>query len=69
MNTSSTKTPEKLLHPKEAAQVLCMSEAWLARERWKKTGPAYVEVGSRARRYRYGDLLDWIEKNRVGASK
>ena len=61
-----------LLHSRDAALYLGVSEAWLARERWKGTGgPAYVKVGGscgRAIRYLRADLDAWISGNRVVAT-
>ena len=67
----STLTPDGLLHSRDAARYLGVSEAWLARERWKGTGPAYIKVGGasgRAVRYRHSDLMVWIERNLVCAA-
>jgi predicted DNA-binding transcriptional regulator AlpA len=60
-----------LLHSRDAARFLGVSEAWLARERWKGTGPTFVRIGGpngRAVRYRREDLDDWIQSNSVAAS-
>lgn len=67
-NTASFGTGG-LLHSRDAARYLGVSEAWLARERWKGAGgPAYVKVGGasgRAIRYLRADLDAWISGNRV----
>lgn len=58
----------KLLHSRDAADILGVSEAWLARHRWAGTGPVFVRVGGgsgRAVRYRETDLRDWIEDHAV----
>lgn len=61
-----------LLHSRDAARYLGVSEAWLARERWKGAGgPAYIKVGGasgRAVRYLRADLDAWISSNRVVAT-
>lgn len=56
----------KLVHSAEAAEILNVSPAWLARHRWAGTGPLYVRVGGprgRAVRYRLEDLQNWIQQN------
>lgn len=61
--------PERLLHTRDAAEILGVSEAWLERQRWKREAPAYVRVGGptgRAVRYRLSDLNAYIEANLVG---
>ena len=70
--TTLTTNPEKLLYPAEAARMLSVSVAWLARQRWKGTGPAYVRIGGprgRAIRYRLSDLIRWIRENAVNGSQ
>ena len=67
----SQSPSEHLLYPQHAAKILGVSIAWLARERWKGTGPAYVRVGGprgRAVRYRLADLDGWIAANKVSPS-
>lgn len=54
---------EPLLTESEAAKILGVSIAWLQRERWKGTGPAYIRHG-RAIRYAPADLRRWIADNR-----
>lgn len=66
--SSKKEQVERLLHSVEAASALGVSPAWLARERWKGTGPTFVKVGGpngRAIRYRLSDILKWIEQNAV----
>jgi predicted DNA-binding transcriptional regulator AlpA len=68
MSSYSSQITEKLLHSAQAANLLGVSPAWMARERWKGTGPSYVRVGGpkgRAVRYRLDDLEAWIAANRV----
>lgn len=64
---------DALLHTRDAARILGVSEAWLERQRWKGEEPVYVRVGGangRAVRYRESDLRAYIENNLVapGAS-
>jgi predicted DNA-binding transcriptional regulator AlpA len=65
----SIPTPLKIISPllpeRDAAYVLGLSTAWLQRERWAGTGPAYVRH-RRAVRYRLEDLQAWIASHRVG---
>ena len=51
---------ERLLTPKEAAEVLRVSLSWLAKARMRGDGPPYVKVG-RSIRYREADLLKWTK--------
>ena len=50
-----------LLTTKEAAQLLCVSKAFLERDRWKDTKIPFIKVGARAVRYRLADLEAYIE--------
>jgi len=71
MNPTSTQATDRLLHSTDAARLLGVSPAWLARERWKGTGPTYIRVGGpggRAVRYRREDIDGWIRSNCVAAS-
>jgi predicted DNA-binding transcriptional regulator AlpA len=54
--------PDRLLHQRDAALLLNMSEYWLERGRSRGTGPVFVKVG-RSVRYRLKDLLAYIEQN------
>lgn len=49
----------KLLTPKEAAQLLKISESWLAKARMRGDGPPFIKVG-RAIRYSETALLQWM---------
>ena len=50
---------EHLLTPKDAANLLRLSDSWLAKARMRGDGPPYVKLG-RAIRYREGALLQWL---------
>lgn len=52
---------EKLITTKEAAQVLCVSKAFLERDRWAGATIPFIKVGSRGVRYRPSDLQAFIE--------
>jgi predicted DNA-binding transcriptional regulator AlpA len=54
-----TTYDDPLLTTEEAAQELRLSESFLAKERMKGTGPAYVKLG-RAVRYRRSGLSAWL---------
>ena len=51
----------QLLTTKQAAQILCVSVAFLERDRWAGARVPFIKVGSRAVRYRHSDLLAYIE--------
>jgi predicted DNA-binding transcriptional regulator AlpA len=62
------QTPEKLLHERDAAEILGMSIAWMQKARYLDNGPRYVKVageGGRAVRYRQSDLIAYINENLV----
>ena len=50
-----------LLTTKQAAQILGVSIAFLERDRWAGARVPFVKIDSRAVRYRYSDLLAYIE--------
>lgn len=52
---------EKLLTTQEAARLLCVSTAFLERDRWAGARIPFVKIGSRAVRYRLADLHGYIE--------
>jgi len=53
----------KLLNTKETADILCVSEAFLERDRWAGARIPFIKVGTRAIRYRLQDIEQYIEKN------
>jgi hypothetical protein len=57
-------SPERLLTIEQAQAVLPMSRAWFAQQRWRKSGPTYVKVGSRIL-YRCADLLEFAQQRMV----
>ena len=59
----------KLLTPKEAAQLLKVSESWLAKARMRGDGPPFIKIG-RAIRYSEGGLLQWMKsRTRMSTSE
>ena len=60
---------ERLLTPKDAANLLRLSESWLAKARMRGDGPPYVKLG-RTIRYREGALLQWLRsRQRLSTSE
>lgn len=60
----------QLLTTKEAAIYLCMSKAFLERDRWAGARIPFIKVGSRAVRYRQSDLDSFIEsQQRISTSQ
>lgn len=53
----------KLLSTKETAEILCVSEAFLERDRWAGARIPFIKVGARAIRYRMQDIEKYIEEN------
>jgi predicted DNA-binding transcriptional regulator AlpA len=66
--TTVTKanTIDPLLHPKDAARILSLSDSWLAKSRLTGTGPRFVKLG-RAVRYPESSLREFI-KSRMKSS-
>jgi predicted DNA-binding transcriptional regulator AlpA len=60
MQTAKTLPTDPLLHPKEIANLLGVSDSWLAKSRLTGLGPAFVKVG-RAVRYRLSAVQDYIK--------
>jgi hypothetical protein len=58
---------ESLLTTVEAAKHLCVSVAFLERDRWAGARVPYIKVGSRAVRYRKSDLEEYIAGRRSTA--
>ena len=60
---------DRLLTPKDAADLLRLSESWLAKARMRGDGPPYVKLG-RAIRYREGTLLQGLRsRQRLSTSE
>ena len=61
---------QSLLTTKEAANYLCVSKAFLERDRWAGSRVPFIKVGSRAVRYRQSDLDNFIDsKQRSSTSQ
>jgi hypothetical protein len=58
-----------LLTTKQAAEYLCVSMAFLERDRWAGEKVPFVRVGSRAVRYLRTDLEDFAASRRVLSEK
>ena len=66
---STQREPFRLLTTRDAADLLGVGPSMLERLRWMGEGPPYVRpTGGRIVRYRYKDLMDWIERNCVDPS-
>ena len=52
---------DNLLTTKQAAPILGVSIAFLERDRWAGARIPYIQIGSRAVRYRMSDLKSFIE--------
>jgi predicted DNA-binding transcriptional regulator AlpA len=57
---ANTLPSDSLLHPKEVAKLLGVSDSWLAKSRLTGMGPAFVKIG-RAVRYRLLAVQDYIK--------
>lgn len=58
---------KRLVPQRDAAKILNVSEYWLERQRWLKTGPKYVKIGG-AVRYKVEDLEEYIRSRTVTPS-
>lgn len=54
----------ELLTTAQAATYLCVSKAFLERDRWAGARIPFIKVGSRAVRYRREDLENYVENRR-----
>lgn len=63
-NRQSHYGDDALLTEVQASDLLFLSVRTLQTWRSERFGPAYIRVG-RAIRYRLGDLLAWIEANKI----
>ena len=53
---------QQLLDSIQAAKYLCVSKAFLERDRWAGARIPFIKIGSRAVRYRLSDLNTYIEQ-------
>jgi predicted DNA-binding transcriptional regulator AlpA len=53
---------ESLATPKDVAEHLAVTEAHLAQQRYRGSGPRYIKVGGRSVRYRWSDVREWVEQ-------
>lgn len=61
---------DHLLTTKQAAPILGVSIAFLERDRWAGARIPYIQIGSRAVRYRMSDLMSFIESRmRISTSQ
>lgn len=51
---------ERLLTVRDAANVLRLSESWLAKARMRGDGPPFVKIG-RSIRYSEGAMREWVQ--------
>jgi predicted DNA-binding transcriptional regulator AlpA len=58
----SNMTDQRLLNSKQASIYLCVSKAFLERDRWAGARIPFIKIGSRAVRYRLSDLNAYIEQ-------
>jgi len=59
---STVNNRERLLMVSEAADILRLSQSWLAKSRMRGDGPPFVKIG-RAIRYRESSLVQWLKSN------
>ncbi len=67
MNTDHDlpRHPDAMLNTDEAASALRLQKQTLHDYRCRMVGPPFYRIGGRAIRYRYGDLMAWLESQRV----
>lgn len=54
----------RLLTTREAASYLCVSKAFLERDRWEGASIPFVRIGSRSVRYKATDLEAYVQARR-----
>jgi excisionase family DNA binding protein len=59
-NSPKSGSNDPLMHPKEAAKLLNVSDSWLAKSRLTGTGPRFVKIG-RAVRYPESAVREFIK--------
>jgi predicted DNA-binding transcriptional regulator AlpA len=57
---SKSARVECLLTARDAANLLRLSQSWLAKSRMRGDGPAFMRLG-RSIRYREADLVHWMK--------
>ncbi len=65
MKVEKSVSQEQLLNETQAADILCYSVRALQNWRRRGGGPRFVKVSARSVRYRYSDLVAWIELRTV----
>ena len=65
MKVEKSVSQEQLLNETQAADILCYSVRALQNWRHRGGGPRFVKVSARSVRYRYSDLVSWIESRTV----
>jgi predicted DNA-binding transcriptional regulator AlpA len=65
MKVERSVSQEQLLNETQAADILCYSVRALQNWRHRGGGPRFVKVSARSVRYRYSDLVAWIESRTV----
>jgi predicted DNA-binding transcriptional regulator AlpA len=65
MKVEKSVSQEQLLNETQAADILCYSVRALQNWRHRGGGPRFVKVSARSVRYRYSDLVAWIELRTV----
>ncbi len=58
--TTEARKLDRLLTTKEAAAYLGVSAAFLERDRWAGARIPFIRIGSRAVRYRLGELENYV---------
>jgi predicted DNA-binding transcriptional regulator AlpA len=64
---AKVQADEVLLHPRDAARILNVSDSWLSKARVDGTGPRYVKIG-RAVRYPQSSLREFIKSRMRGST-
>jgi len=62
MTQQNIRANERLLTPKDAANLLRVSSSWLAKARMRGDGPPYAKIG-RSVRYTEAGILHWMRSH------
>ncbi|BCO41341.1 hypothetical protein MINTM001_24800 [Mycobacterium paraintracellulare] len=59
------RDPSAIATSAEVAEFLHITEAALAQDRYRGTGPKFIKVGGRRVRYRWSDVYAYLDANTV----
>ena len=64
----AVKSMDRLLTAEQVAELLGLTKRCLANWRYRGGGPKYLKIGHKTVRYRYSDLMRWLEDRKFSNS-